>query len=161
MVVTAEQEMYYRWVMIIAPGGSAVVAMLVLGFIILTKRHRMALAEPEPSLPSSPSQAAAFAHRRSSSSSSSSSSRSLSSSALSSPCGPCTPNWDYTVASAMQGVRGVTMDSPVHSAADREKDRQRREEEEEKEEERREAGLSSESTPLLSRSYNGSTTMTD
>ena len=160
MVVTAEQEMYYRWVMIIAPGGSAVVAMLVLGFIILTKRHRMALAEPEPSLPSSPSQAAAFAHRRSSSSSSSSS-RSLSSSALSSPCGPCTPNWDYTVASAMQGVRGVTMDSPVHSAADREKDRQRREEEEEKEEERREAGLSSESTPLLSRSYNGSTSRTD
>jgi hypothetical protein len=150
MVVTAEQEMYYRWVMIVAPGGSAAVAMLVLAFIILTKQRRAATGELELPLSPAPSHAAHTHHR--SSSSSSSSHYSLSSSGLSSPCGSCTPNWDQTVASAMQGVRGVTMDSPELSAGDREKERQLREEIQ-KEDERKDAGLSTESTPLLSRSY--------
>ena len=140
LAVTEEGERYYRLVMIAAPGGSAVLATLMLSFILLTKRMRRGSFSPSSSF---------------SSSSSSSLLATPSSAAVQpSPCGgPCSPHdWDHTTASAMQGVRGVTVNSPATGRA------------EEGEEDWRLRDLhdgltrgagSSERTPLLSTSYQG------
>ena len=111
MRVTERQEVYYRWIMLLAPGGSAIVAMLMLSFIILTRRMRNTLSTPTAA--GTPS-------------SSTSSSASLapsphpagSSSSPGGQSGPCTPyDWNNTTASALQGVRGVNMHSPMQSVA--------------------------------------------
>jgi Na+/melibiose symporter-like transporter len=93
--VTAEEESYYRWVMIIAPGGSAIVASLMLAFILLTKHRRGLAAFDSASIASSASSAFSAPNQAG-------------------PCGPCSPHeWDHTTASAMQGVRGVVVNSPL------------------------------------------------
>ena len=109
MRVTAQQEVYYRWVMLLAPGGSAIVAMLMLSFIILTRRMRTTPhVTPSSSAPSS--------------SSASLSATPLLGTSASSPgtgtASPCAPyDWNNTTASALQGVRGVSVLSPIQSVA--------------------------------------------
>ena len=99
LTVTAEEESYYRWVMILAPGGSAILASLMLAFILVTKHRR---------------RAGSAALDSSGSSSVASASSAFSGPAQSLPCGPCSPHeWDHTTASAMQGVRGVAVNSPM------------------------------------------------
>jgi len=134
MKVTAEEESYYRWVMIIAPGGSAIVASLMLAFILLTKHRRTtspsSIAGGASSQPSQSSPAVTF----------SSSTQSLLSS------GPCSPHdWDHTTASALQGVRGVAVKSPMTG----------REEEGGGEWRLGETTEGTERTPLLSASFTG------
>ena len=93
LLETEEGERFYRWVMIVAPGGSAVVASLMLAFILVTRHMRRGAASPQSSLPSS------------------------SSASPSMPCG--TPHdWGHITANAMQGVRGVAIDSPVAARGD-------------------------------------------
>ena len=103
MRVTAQQEVYYRWVMLLAPGGSAIVAMLMLSFIILTRRMRGTHGTPSSS--GQPSLSVSLA-----------TSPLLNTSAASPAgvAGPCTPyDWNNTTASALQGVRGVAVHSPM------------------------------------------------
>ena len=125
--VTAEEETYYRWVMILAPGGSAILASLMLAFILLTKHRRGAGSAALDS--------------------SGTSSVTVASSAFSGPgqllsYGPCGPHeWEHTTASALQGVRGVVVNSPM---PDREVGSGGEE-----------GAASTEATPLLSSSYKG------
>jgi len=138
MRVTERQEVYYRWVMLLAPGGSAIVAMLMLSFIILTRRMRNNAAHLTPS---SSSAAASSAVSLAPSPLLAASSSSPAHPAH--PGTPCAPyDWNNTTASALQGVRGVNVHSPVpmhathtHTALDGE--------------------AVTEQTPLLSQSYRG------
>ena len=132
--VTAEEESYYRWVMIIAPGASAIVASLMLAFILLTKQHRTPLHSPSA------------VNRGLSSSQSSASIASSTSSQSPSHGPPCHPHeWDHTTASALQGVRGVAVNSPMAV----------RGEEGGEEWRLRDTSEGTERTPLLSSSFNG------
>lgn len=141
MRVTERQQVYYRWVMLLAPGGSAIVAMLMLSFIILTRRMRNnTYLTPTSSSPAS------FFSPTSSSSSASLGPSPLLAASTSSPATVATPckeyDWNNTTASALQGVRGVNVRSPMFSAVSHtpvEGD----------------AVDASEQTPLLSQSYRG------
>ena len=85
--------------MIIAPGGSAIVASLMLAFILLTKHRRRQTGTVALDSSAMAAASSAFAAPN-----------------QAVPCGPCSPHeWDHTTASAMQGVRGVVVDSPMLS----------------------------------------------
>ena len=149
MRVTERQQVYYRWIMLLAPGGSAIVAMLMLSFIILTRRFRN--THPLPA-PSDPQQSSASVLDASSSSAllavSTSSSPTAAGAAGAAGSGPCggAYSWNDTTASALRGVRGVNIASPLPSVAiyvphtmDGDAD----------------GRGASEQTPLLSQSYRG------
>ena len=109
MRVTERQQAYYRWVMLLAPGGSTIVAMLMLSFMIVSRRVRSQHVTPVSS-----SATSSFA----SVSASPQLATSASPSSAPSSRGPCPPyDWNNTTASALQGVRGVSVHSPMQPSA--------------------------------------------
>ena len=126
LVETEEGERFYRWVMIIAPGASAVLASLMLAFILITRHMRRGSERSASSSLSLPASASATSASM-----------------------PCTPHdWDHTTASAMQGVRGVAVNSPLTARGEQ----QTHAEAHWRGVEGRE---DTEDTPLLSASYTG------
>ena len=106
--VTERQQSYYRWVMLLAPGGSAIVAMVMLSFIILTRRMRsQQYGTPMSSTAQSASASFTYSPQLNTSFGA------PSDGPASSPCVP----YDQTTASALHGVRGVSLHSPLQTVA--------------------------------------------